>query len=40
VSARLTTDELVQLNKEVDLDGLTPRQAARNWLVRQGLGEK
>jgi len=31
VSARLTTDELVELNRSVELDGLTPREAALRW---------
>ena len=31
VSARLTTDELVQLNRAVELDGLTPAEAAARW---------
>ena len=30
-SARLTTDELVELNRAVELDGLTPAQAAASW---------
>jgi osmoprotectant transport system substrate-binding protein len=31
VSARLTTDVLVQLNRSVELDGLTPAEAAAQW---------
>jgi osmoprotectant transport system substrate-binding protein len=31
VSARLTTDDLVRLNRAVELDGLTPAQAAARW---------
>ncbi|SNS35755.1 Substrate binding domain of ABC-type glycine betaine transport system [Geodermatophilus pulveris] len=31
VSARLTTDVLVQLNGFVELDGLTPTEAAARW---------
>jgi osmoprotectant transport system substrate-binding protein len=31
VSARLTTNDLVQLNKAVELEGLTPKQAAAHW---------
>ncbi|MCA1690780.1 MAG: hypothetical protein LC733_00750, partial [Actinobacteria bacterium] len=38
VSAALTTDELVQLNKAVDLDGLGPVEVARAWLGARGLG--
>jgi osmoprotectant transport system substrate-binding protein len=30
-SARLTTDDLVQLNRWVEIDGLTPREAAVRW---------
>ena len=31
VSARLTTDDLVRLNRAVELDGLTPAEAAARW---------
>jgi osmoprotectant transport system substrate-binding protein len=31
VSARLTTNDLVQLNRAVELDGLTPEEAAERW---------
>ena len=31
VSARLTTDALVQLNRAVELEGLTPAEAAARW---------
>lgn len=31
LSARLTTDDLVQLNRTVELDGLTPAEAAARW---------
>ena len=31
VSARLTTDVLVQLNRAVELEGLTPSEAAARW---------
>ena len=31
VSARLTTEELVELNRAVELDGLTPAEAAAQW---------
>jgi osmoprotectant transport system substrate-binding protein len=34
-SARLTTQELVALNRAVEVDGLTPAQAARQWWARQ-----
>ena len=31
VSARLTTHDLVQLNRSVEIDGLTPEEAADEW---------
>jgi osmoprotectant transport system substrate-binding protein len=31
VSARLTTEDLVQLNRAVEVDGLTPAEAAAGW---------
>jgi osmoprotectant transport system substrate-binding protein len=34
-SARLTAQEVVALNRAVDVDGLTPAQAARQWWSRQ-----
>lgn len=37
VSRLLTTTELVGLNRRVDMDGVTPREAARSWLARHGL---
>ena len=37
VSRVLTTDQLVNLNRQVDVDGESPRQAARSWLARHGL---
>lgn len=38
VSALLTTEELVGLNRRVDLDGQAPEEAARAWLALRGLG--
>jgi osmoprotectant transport system substrate-binding protein len=35
VSSRLTTQELVALNRAVEVDGLSPEQAAREWWTRQ-----
>ena len=35
VTARLTTDVLVGLNRAVEIDGLTPAQAAARWWDRQ-----
>ena len=34
-SQRLTTQELVALNRAVEIDGLTPAEAAREWWNRQ-----
>jgi osmoprotectant transport system substrate-binding protein len=34
-SARLTAQEVVALNRAVDVDGLTPQEAARQWWERQ-----
>lgn len=40
VSGLLTTEELVALNRRVDLDGQTPHEAARAWLSLRGLGRR
>ena len=37
VAAALTTDELVALNKMVDVDGGDPAQVAQTWLASKGL---
>ncbi len=37
VSSRLTTAELLNLNRRVDIDGVTPREAARAWLDHHGM---
>ncbi len=37
VAAALTTDELVALNKKVDIDGGNPAQVAQDWLTSKGL---
>jgi osmoprotectant transport system substrate-binding protein len=39
VSGLLSTEELVNLNRRVELDGQTPQEAARAWLSRRGLGK-
>ena len=39
VSGLLTTEELVGLNRRVELDGQTPDEAARAWLSLRGLGK-
>jgi osmoprotectant transport system substrate-binding protein len=36
VSVRITTNDLVQLNRAVELDGLTPAEAAAEWWVAIG----
>ena len=40
VSAKLHTDDLIALNRSVEMDGATPAQAARDWLAARGLGPK
>jgi len=40
VSAKLTTDQLVQLNKEVSIDKQDPQAAADAWLKTEGLDTK
>ncbi|MGP4018568.1 glycine betaine ABC transporter substrate-binding protein [Saccharopolyspora sp. 5N708] len=37
VSAKLTNEELMKLNAQVDVDGRDPADVARDWLVQQGL---
>jgi osmoprotectant transport system substrate-binding protein len=37
VSAALTTDELIALNKKVDIDGGDPATVAKDWLTSKGL---
>ncbi len=37
VSARLTLDELIALNKLVEVDGLDPDEVATDWLAAMGL---
>jgi osmoprotectant transport system substrate-binding protein len=37
VAQALTTDELVQLNKKVDVDGQDPADVAQQWLSSKGL---
>ena len=37
VDAALTTDELVALNKMVDVNGADPAQVAQTWLSSKGL---
>jgi osmoprotectant transport system substrate-binding protein len=40
VSAQLRTDDLIALNRSVEMDGATPDQAAREWLAARGLGPR
>jgi osmoprotectant transport system substrate-binding protein len=37
VAAALTTDDLIQLNKAVDIDRADPATVAQEWLVSKGL---
>jgi osmoprotectant transport system substrate-binding protein len=37
VAAALTTDDLIALNKKVDIDGGDPAQVAQEWLTSKGL---
>jgi osmoprotectant transport system substrate-binding protein len=37
VSAKLTNQELLKLNAQVDVDGRDPADVARDWMVQQGL---
>ena len=37
VSAALTTDELIALNKKIDIDGGDPAVVAKAWLTSKGL---
>ena len=37
IAARLTTEELSQLNRQVQIDGLDAETAARQWLAAQNL---
>jgi osmoprotectant transport system substrate-binding protein len=40
VSAQLTTDDLIALNRRVDVDHVTSRVAAHDWLAAHGLALK
>jgi osmoprotectant transport system substrate-binding protein len=37
LSARITTEELIKLNAQVDVEKKDPEQVARDWLTQQGL---
>jgi osmoprotectant transport system substrate-binding protein len=37
ISAKITTEELTQLNKQVDIDKADPEKVANDWLTQQGL---
>jgi osmoprotectant transport system substrate-binding protein len=37
LSAKITTEELIKLNKQVDVDKKDPEQVATEWLTQQGL---
>ena len=40
VSAALTTDDLIQLNKRADVDKTDPDALAREWLQQHGFTKK
>ena len=37
ISAKVTTEELTELNKLVDVDKQDPEKVATDWLTQQGL---
>jgi osmoprotectant transport system substrate-binding protein len=37
ISAKITTEELTKLNKQVDIDKADPEKVANDWLTQQGL---
>ncbi|MGB3603577.1 MAG: glycine betaine ABC transporter substrate-binding protein [Gordonia sp. (in: high G+C Gram-positive bacteria)] len=37
VMAKLTSEEISELNRQVDVDGREPADVARDWLVKQGF---
>lgn len=37
IAPRLTTDTIIELNKEVDVDGKTPQDVAAAWMKEQGF---
>ncbi|MDV6262226.1 glycine betaine ABC transporter substrate-binding protein [Rhodococcoides yunnanense] len=37
ISAKLTNDEITELNKQVDVDGREPADVARDWMVKEGF---
>ena len=37
ISAKITTEELIKLNKLVDVDKQDPEKVASDWLTQQGL---
>jgi osmoprotectant transport system substrate-binding protein len=37
LSAKITTEELIKLNRQVDVDKKDPEQVATEWLTQQGL---
>ncbi len=40
VSAEMTTDELIQLNKRADIDKTDPESLAKEWLTQHGIVKK
>ena len=37
VTAALTNEAVIELNKQVDVDGKDPSVVARDWMVAQGF---
>jgi len=37
VAAKLTTDEITKLNKQVEVDKQNVNDASRNWLTQNGF---
>jgi osmoprotectant transport system substrate-binding protein len=40
VTAALTNDVIIELNKQVDVDGKDPSVVARDWMVARGFVTK
>ena len=37
IAAKLTTEEMLKLNAEVDIEGVLPDKVARDWLKDEGF---
>ncbi len=40
VMAKLTSEEITEMNRQVDVAGVEPADVARNWLVKNGFVTK